>query len=147
MPGTNIWSVVFCFVTALVALVIVVPLISMWRRWFKHVDVALEKNVPAPSPVGPGFVTILTVGIFIVAVTLGWNAMVNVTTSTSNYINPAEAQEHKKVQESQLPSNEELDKTRDEQRQRQQVSPHKKAIDSFDESMKREEERIKQRNK
>ena len=76
-----------------------------------------------------------------------WNAMVNATTSRSDYKAPAEIQDLKKIQESQLPSPEDLDKTRAEQKQRAQSKPHKEALDSYDESMKREEEKIKQRNK
>ena len=147
MPGTNVWSVVFVLFALVVAALISGPLINMWRRFFVDYSKAIEKDVRTPSGVGPTVVTILIVGIFILAVTLGWNAMVNVTTSRSDYKAPAEIQEQKKVQESQLPSSEDLDKTRAEQKERAQSKPHKEALDSYDESMKREAEKIKQRNK
>jgi len=45
-----------------------------------------------------------------------------------------------------VPSSEELNKARAEQKETQQVKPHKEALDSFDESMKREAEKIRQRS-
>jgi len=147
MPGTNVWSMVFVIGVFAVAIGMASALINMWRRYVTHVKVALEKKVVTPSWVGPALTTLMDVGVLALAATLGWNAMVNVTTSRSDYQSPSEVQEQKKVLESQLPSNEQLDAARTEQKQRAQVKPHKEALDSFDESMAKEAEKIKQRNK
>lgn len=147
MPGTNVWSVVFIVGALIVAVFLLPPLINMWRRYVRNATKAFQKDVEPPSWSGPLLVTVAVVGIYVVAVTLGWNAMVNVTTSTSiKYVNPAAAQEQKKVLESQLPNSEELGQVRVEQKDRQQVKPHKEALDSFDESMKREADKIRQRS-
>lgn len=147
MPGTNVWSVVFWIVALVLAAGLVQQLIVLWRRYVKDVKRALEKEVRTPSWVGPAVVTIFGIGAFALITTLGWNAIVNATTSTTvKYVNPAAAQEQKKVLESQLPSQEEIDQARAKQKERQQVRPHKEALDSFDESMKREAEKIRQRS-
>jgi hypothetical protein len=91
--------------------------------------------------------TALTIGGYILVATLGWNAMNNITTSRSEYQSSAEIQEQKKVQDSQLPIDYELDAARDAQRERAQVKPHQKALESYDDSMTREAEKIRQRNK
>ena len=146
MPGTNVWSVVFWIVALVVAFVAINLLYNMWTRYVEDLNKAIEKEAKTPSWLGPVVTTVLTVGIFALAITLGWNAMVNATTSRSDYKAPAEVQDLKKVQESQLPGPEDLDKTRAEQKKRAQSNPHKEALNSFDESMKREEEKIHQRN-
>lgn len=147
MPGTNVWSMVFVIVALMVAIAITASVVRMWHRYLTAVGWSYKKLTSSHPPwSGPTTVTIIAIGTYILAATLGWNAMVNVTTSRSNYKVPAEIQEQKKVQESQLPSAEELDQTRAEQKLRGQTKPHKETLDSFDESMKREEEKIRQRS-
>lgn len=146
MPGTNVWSVIFVCAALIVAIVILAPLINMWRRYVADVKDAFAKKSKQPSWVGPMAVSCLACGAFVVSLTLGWNAMVNETTSRSNYKAPAEIQEQKKVQEAQTPSVEEMDAARAEHKQRAQSKPHKDALDTFDDAMKREEEKIKQRS-
>ena len=147
MPGTNIWSVVFWIAAIVVAVGIASPLINMWRRYVQVAAKAIEKDVPIPPWVGPTVTTVVAIGVYILVATLGWNAMNNITTSRSEYQSSAEIQEQKKVQESQLPSTEELDAARDAQKERAQTKPHQKALESFDESMGREADKIRQRNK
>jgi hypothetical protein len=131
----------------MVVVVITRYLVVMWAGYIKDIETAVKKEVKTPSWVGPGVTTIFTIGVFALATTLGWNAMVNLTTSTTvKYVNPAAAQEQKNVSESQLPTSQELDQVRTEQKERQQVNPHKEALDSFDESMKLEAEKIRQRS-
>ena len=147
MPGTNVWSVVFWIITLMVAVVITHYLIVMWAGYIKDVKTAVKKEVKAPSWVVPVQVTVFAVGVFALTITLGWNAMVNATTSTTvKNVNPSAVQEQKKVLESQLPTSQEFDQVRAEQKERQRVNPHKEALDSFDESMKLEAEKIRQRS-
>jgi hypothetical protein len=146
MPGTNVWSVCFYVAAIVVAVLGASVLLSMWNRFAKDAEKAIEKNVRPPSWAGPAVVTVLVVGVYLVAVTLGWNAMVNVTTSNSTYTAPAEVQEHKQVQESKLPTNDEMDAARSVQKTRAQDNPHQKALDSFDEKMRRAEEESKRHN-
>jgi hypothetical protein len=147
MPGTNVWSVVFTVAAAIIMVLLIAPMVNMWRRYVRNADKAIEKGVEPPSWTGPAVMTIAAIGIYALAVTLGWNAMTNTTTSTEvRQKNPAAVQEQKKVQESQVPSSKELNKARTEQKDVQQVKPHKEALDSFDESMKREAEKIRQRS-
>ena len=78
--------------------------------------------------------------------TLGGNGIVQQTANSSDYKNPAEVREHKKIQGSELPSSPALDEARAELKTRQQDKPHQQAIESFDEKMAKEAEKIRQRN-
>jgi hypothetical protein len=146
MPGTNVYSVLF-YVGAFIAFVVGVNyLMNLWRSFTVSTQNATSKNEPMPSWVPPTIKTALVAGVMIVVFNLGWNMMQSVTTHSSNYQNPAEVAEKKKVQESKLPSTEEINATRINQRQRSEIKPHKDALDSFDKSMQEEAEKIQKRS-
>ena len=147
MPGTNIWGAVFCIGAIVVAVLVVSPLINMWRRYFADVVTAIQKKVKEPSWVGPTITTVLCIGVYAVVATLGWNAMVNATATSSDYKPPAEVQEQKRIQDSQLPASPALDASRADQKARQQDKPYKEALTSYDEAMAKEAEKIKQRTR
>lgn len=140
------WSIVFGCVSLALVVVALNHLIAMWTKFVKEARQADSGNlVSAPSWVGPAVKSILIIGVLLLALSLGWNAMVGVTSSRSNYKSSAEVQEHKVVRESQLPSAKELRATSAELKERSQ-SVHKEALASFDESMKRQAEKIKLRS-
>lgn len=147
MPGTNVGSIIFVIVVLIVSALIVKWLADMWLKYAKDVANAIGGKASIPSWVGPTIKTIIVIGVYVLVLTLGWNMMVNVTTSTNvKHINQSAAQEQKKVLESQLPTTEELGQARDEQKDRQQTKPHVKALNTFDEKMKAEAEKIKRRS-
>jgi len=146
MPGTSIYSVLF-YAGMLVVLVIAVNyLVGVWRNFGKGVQKTLDESKSAPSWVTPVIKTVLVVTVLIVIFNVGWNVKQSATTHSSKYTNPAETAEKKEVKESQLPSVQEMDRTRVEQKQRSEVKPHKDALDSFDENMKKEAEKIRKRS-
>jgi predicted PurR-regulated permease PerM len=146
MPSNIPYSAFFVLVLVVVAILIAWPTFNMWRRFTKRVTEAIEKNVEPPSPVGAAVTTVLVVGGFILLSTMGWSQIATHTTNSSDYKNPAEVREQKKVQESELPSSPALDAARAEQKARQQDKPHQQAISSFDDAMAKEAEKIRQRN-
>ena len=146
MPSNLPYSVFFVIGLLVIAAVIAWPMFNMWRRFLKRFDDGVGKNIVFPSPTGPTIITILVVGGFILLATIGWNAIVSQTANSSDYKNPAEAREQKKIQEYELPSSPALDEVRAEQKARQQDRPHQKALSSFDDEMAKEAEKIRLRN-
>ena len=147
MTGTNVWSAVFVFCALAALALLLQPLTSMWRRYFHFATVAIETKAQPPSWTGPLVTTILAVGVYAMAVTLGWNAMVNATTSTEvRYVDPQAVEEQKAVVESQLPSPDELDQARALQKERQQTRSHEEALSAFDKAMEQEAKKIRQRS-
>lgn len=144
--GTTVWGPLFV-IGVLVALILVAyVLTNMWRKFATNVEKADRVGGPAPSWTNPVIVTVVVLGLYVVGLTLGWNVLQDVTTNISTYKSPAEVAEEKRVKEAQLPTKEEMDKTRQELKERAEVKPHQTAIESFDEKMKREAEKIKQRS-
>lgn len=145
MTGNSVWSVIFTLVVSIAVLFVASRLVAAWYRFAQKVNASNEAGGPFPPVVGLLAATIATIGIFILVVTLGWNAMVRTTTTMSTYKSPAETQEQQKVMESKMPTAEELDQARDDQKQRQ-VKTHKEALDAFDQAAEREAKKIKQRS-
>ncbi len=144
--GTVIYSVLFFAVAIIVLILVTLYLIKVWRAVIENIRTAIRENKSVPSIATPLIKTVVVCVLFIVVLTLAWNAMRSITTTISDYKSPAEISEQKKVQEGQLPEKEVLDKVRTEQKERADVKPHKDAFKSFDESMKGEAEKIKQRS-
>lgn len=144
--GTNVWSPLFIAAALVVAVMGIWALIMLWRGYSKRWREADEHGTTYPSPVGPAILTIVIGVVYIVLLTLGWNVLQDVTTTMSAYRNPAETQEQKKVQEAEMPSREEMDQAKAEQRERSQAKPHEAALDNFDAHMQQEAEKIKKRS-
>jgi predicted negative regulator of RcsB-dependent stress response len=146
MPGTSVYSVLF-YAGMLIVLVIAVNyLVGVWRNFGKGVQKASDDNTSVPTWVTPVVKTVLVVTALIVVFNVGWNIKQSATTHSSKYVNPAETAEKKEVQESQPPSVQEMDAARAEQKRRSEMKPHKDALDSFDENMKQEAEKIRKRS-
>lgn len=144
--GTNVYGPLFVGAALVVLALIGWLAYGFWRQYFTRMNEANKKGTTHPSIVNPIILTLLIGTISVVLLTLGWNAIQDVTTNSSGYTNPAEIQEQKKVNETQLPTKEEMDQTRTDLKQRAEVKPHEKAIDSFNEKMRHEAEVIRQRN-
>ncbi len=144
--GTTVYSVLFFAVAIIVLILAVLYLIRVWRPAVNNIRTATRENKLVSPIVIQLIKTIVTIVVLIVVLTLGWNVMRSITTTMSDYKSPAEISEQKKIQEGQLPEKEVLDKVRTEQKERADVKPHKDAFKSFDESMKGEAEKIKQRS-
>lgn len=145
-PGTNVYSVVFILVALIVAVLAINWLYKLWLEYSKRAQTANENSKPLPNVVAPVIATLVVVTIYICVVTLGWSALQGFTTNMSHYVNPHEAAEQKAVDESTAPTKDEMDQTRAEQKVRAQEKPHQEALSSFDEAMKREADKIRQRN-
>ena len=144
--GTTVWSPLFV-IGAIVALVLLAALlIHVWSIFFRKVKEAVGANVSMPSWVTPVILTVLLTGGFAVGLTVAWNAMQDVTTSASSYQSKAEADHHRKTMDSNLPSNEQLDKAKATAKDRAEVQPHLKALDDFDAKMAAEAEKIRKRS-
>ncbi|OGY52215.1 MAG: hypothetical protein A2951_01225 [Candidatus Buchananbacteria bacterium RIFCSPLOWO2_01_FULL_56_15] len=146
--GTNVYGVLFGAAVLIFAILIMVVLVRLWSRYYREAEQALKKKefVPAPNVAGPIIVTVLAVTSFIVITTLAWNFLQTLTTNMSTYQSPDEVTEQEAVQESQLPPPEQLNQTRQEQKERAQVQPHRQALSDYDAAMEREAQKIKQRN-
>jgi hypothetical protein len=136
--GTNIYSIVFNGGALIGGILVFVYLTKIWKP--------LLQGEKVPSVVAPMIKTTLVCTLFIVVLTLAWNIKQSVTTTTSvDYKRPAEIAEQKKVMESQIPTPEELSSVRSSQKEKEEKR-HEAAVDSFDEKMKKEAEKTKQRN-
>lgn len=148
MPGVNIWGMVFATGAFTVAVFLVKKLIKRWKFFALELAEAKEKGSQAPDCLPPTIATVVLVSMYFIVVTVGWSAMVKVTAKdSSSYVLPAQAEEQERLLKSVSPTREEISAARDEQRDQQFVRPHQKAVDSFDETLKREAEKIKDRNR
>ena len=91
--GTSVYSVLFYASVAIVVVLAVAYLNSMWRSFITSAQDAKDKDRPMPLWMPPVIKSILVVAGIIVAFNLGWNALQSVTTHSSNYQNPAEVAE------------------------------------------------------
>ncbi len=144
--GTLIWSNLYWIVLLVVAVLVAWGLTKMWLAYGTKVEAAGKNTVLTPSPIGPIIATIVVVGLFAVGGVLAWNAMQDATTNVSTYENPAQNAEQKRLQQTKLPTKDEMDKARAELKERAEVKPHEKALTNFDQAMEAEAERIRQRN-
>lgn len=146
MLGTSIYSVLF-YGGALIILALVAKyLFGTWRSFYMGVRNTLDNDKQMPSWITPFAKTVLAVVGLIIFFTFGWNIKQSFTTHSSKYENPSETAEKKEVQDSQLPNNQELDRTRAEQKQRSEVNPHNNVLDTFDKHMEQEHEKIQKRS-
>lgn len=147
MYGTQIYGIVFCFGALVVLLFGGRYIWNDWHAYFVRAQLAQKTATKSPDPVPPLTRTLVMVCIFVVAVTLGWNNMLRVTTSSSDtYRSPGEISEQNAVKESHAVTPQEIDRVRAEQKERAQSAPHKEALSNFDSAMAAEAEKIKQRS-
>lgn len=144
LPGTNIYSILFYASTCIVLVIGIRYMVNMWQNFF--VSYTASDNDKPVSWIPPVIKSILTVVAIVVAFNLGWNILQSVTTHSSDYKNPSEATEKMEVQKSKLPTDESLDVIKLEQKRRSEIKPHEDALNSFDESMKKEAEKIQNRS-
>lgn len=142
----NMWGVVFILGAIVALLVLAHWLTNVWKRYWRDLLVAEEKKAQFPSWLKPTLLTVISLGIYCIALPIGWQAMVSLTTTRSDYQTPAQIQEQKNTLGSNVPTDEELDQVREKQKQRQQADPHKKALSAFDEAMEAEAKKIKERS-
>ena len=144
--GTNIYGVLFVVVALVIGIFMIAYLKNMWQRYIRDVKSAFEANKEIPSWLSEAVLTILVVGSFVVILTLGWNVMQRAMVNMSTYKSPAEISEQKKVFGSETPSREEMDKVRSKQRQQTDVKPQDDAFDAFNEKMRIEADKIRNRS-
>ncbi len=122
---------------------------SGWRRYLERIDKAVHNftNTARPlSPVLPTIGTLVLVITYIVGVTTSWSILQKKTTSISTYQNPAELAQQEKVLSTIPPTEKEMAEKRSEQKKESETKPHEEAQSAFDQSMKREAEKIRQRS-
>jgi uncharacterized iron-regulated membrane protein len=153
MPGTNVWGPLFVIAGLIFLVVVIKVLIGIWTRYATLVEKTQKMAqdtpqvlFPTPSWVPPTISTILIVGGFIVICTLGWNAVMGITSNVSTYENPAEVELNKKIRQSKPPTKQEVDAAKEELKQRADEQPHQAAISSFDKAMEAEAAKIRQRS-
>jgi hypothetical protein len=148
MPGTNVWGPLFVIVS-LIGVVLVIKILShIWHGYLSAWECSEDSDgiVPPPSWVSPTIATICVVGGLVVCMTLGWNAVMGVTSNLSSYENPAEVEARKKTQQSKAPTKDEMDAAKDDLKARSDEKPHATALSSFDKAMQDEAEKIRQRS-
>lgn len=150
MFGTSVYSIVYYAIAAILVVLVTRHLIKLWTPMATSVKSAVdgnESNLKTTPVVKPLNKTIVIVAGLIIVLTLLWNIKQHFTATTTNYQSPAEINELKKAQDSQPPTKDEADKALQEQKQRSEVKPSEDAFKNFNESMKAEEVKIKERNK
>lgn len=144
MVGTHVYSILF-FAGAGI-LTILAIWYSITKIWIPT-GASILHNPNDRFPIVISLIkTIVVVAILIVALTLAWNAKQSITTTMSTYETPAETREQKRVRESILPEQSEMDATRTEQKEKAETKPHQDALDSFDKNMEEEAKKIRQRS-
>jgi hypothetical protein len=143
MEGTTLYSTIYYGVATLVVLFAIWSLFKVWRP----VSLKIGIDNTARTLTSPIIKTIAIVIILMIVLVLGWNTKQHFTSTLSTYQSPEEQAEQKKIEESRLPTQEEMDKKRAEQREKTDIKPQEDAFKSFDEQMKKEADKIKERNK
>lgn len=116
---------------------------NTWKAWLSHKQ---KIGADTPWPMKEIVNTIITIVVYIVATTAGWQFIQESTTSVNTYESSAEIAEQKMVEESTPPSKEEIDETRSEQKYRADTRQHEKALGSFSKRMAEEAAKIKERS-
>jgi hypothetical protein len=147
MVGTTVYSTIYYGLAVVIVLMSIRSIYRVWKPYVVTVDQALENNIQAPSLFNPIVKTVAIFVALIVILVLGWNLKQRYATGLSTYQTPAEQSEQKKVEESQLPTQQQMDQKRAEQKEKTDVKPQKDAIDSFNQDMQKEADKIKERNK
>lgn len=137
--GTTIYSPIFIALAISGFLLLSVPLYSMWFKYIFREKIALYATVVRLV------LTLIVLTFYMGLVTLAWNVKQDVTTNTSDYVSPAEKEEQKRVSETKSTTKDEINQKREEQKKVENQS-HEKSLDSFDEAMKKEAEKIKERS-
>ena len=144
--GTSVFGMIYITVAVVVAILGAWFLVSLWLKYLKAINLATENRQSLPNPIGQIIVSVISVSAYLIVVTLGWSVLQSATGNMSQYQSPAEIAEQKAVSESQLPSNDQLDATAAEQKQRAQVKPHEEALSDYEAAMERQAQKIKERS-
>jgi len=130
----------------ILSLLIAAALIPMWKSFFNKLAQAARGSGDYPSWVRPAITTVAIVGLAIVGLSHGWNVMQGVTSNSSSYNSKEENAYRHQALESKLPSDDQLEETKVDTKERAETRPHQKALDDFDAKMQIEAKRIKQRS-
>ena len=118
----------------------------IWRDYVRMVTKSEESRKPIPNALKQVIASLVLIAIYAGLISAGWQMLVRETASISDYKAPAETTEQKMVRESVPPTADELDAARTMQKERTQTKPHEEALDSFDATMEREAQKIKERS-
>ena len=145
--GTTLYSTIYYGAAVVVVLLAVRWLTSVWKHYSQLTNDDMSDNRALSMPANKPIVKTVAIVVGLIVVLVGgWNIKQSLTTNISTYQNPAELSDQKKVEESQLPTQEQMDQKRVEQKEKQDIKPQKDAFDSFDEQMKQEAQKIRDRN-
>lgn len=149
--GTSVWGPLFVTGASVALVGVLWVLYGMWAAWvrrYRLTEDARESGVQLsrPRPIVPVVVTVISIGLTVTVLTLGWNAIQSVTTNSSTYQSPEETEALNKALKTSFPEKADLDHGKQELRDRAEVRPYQRALKSFDESMAEEAEKIRQRS-
>lgn len=143
---TTIAGPLFWIGLAVAAVFIMASLFTIWNNYAKAFTLAREADAPAPPWQRPLILTVLLVGSLVMVSTVVWNAMQSLTTNASNYTTKEEAGYRETAMKTNLPTNEQLDQTKADLKNRAEVQPHQKTLDDFDAKMAAEHAKIIERS-
>ena len=130
-----------------VAIILVTwKLINVWKKYIKVSKQASTTDTAPPLWPIPVILTLLLAGGLMLLSTIIWNAMQSETTNASSYTSPAERNYHEQIISSNLPTNEQLNQTRADLKNRAETQPHQKALDDFDAKIAAEHIKIVERS-
>ena len=144
--GTSVYSVLFYAGALLLICVAGSYLAKMLWRAYVVLEACTKEDVPLLLLLVPIAKTIVVAVVVTVALTLAWNVKQSFTTSMSRYRSPAEISEAERGKNVTPPTKEELDNALLEQRKRSEIDPHERALQSFEERMREEAEKIRRRS-
>ena len=144
--GTSVYSVLFYAGALLLVTAAACYALRVLYWGFAALEACTERDVPLSLLLVPLAKIIVVVAVVIVGLTLAWNVKQSFTTSMSQYRSPAEISEAEREKNVTPPTKEELDNARMEQRERSEIAPHERALQSFQERMREEAEKIRRRS-
>ena len=148
MVGTGVWSILFWLAAIISTIIISVVCYQMFEDGYKKSVMAQLEKRPSRWIFAKTLIKIISlIVLLIISLTVGYNMMQSVTTNSSDYKNQNELKEQKRVSETVAPTTATADANKKALDNRAEVKKHEEAVETFEQKMKRETDKINERNK